>query len=133
MIPTLRLGDAAGRARVESLLQKLRLDPRQLAFGAAEDSTSVQKMLQDVAERGDEAIVEIARRFDDPGFSVEQLRVKPQEMRDAIERVPARQLAAIRRSIAQVRDYQQHVMPAPPASLRRPGIELGLRFTPLDS
>src|SRR3954447_8157322 len=133
MIPTLRLGAAADRARVESLLQKLRLDPRQLAFGAAEDSTTVQKLLQDVAERGDEAIVEIARRFDDPAFTVNELRVRSEEMRDAAARVPAQQLGAIRHSIAQVREYQRHVMPARPGSLQRPGVELGLCFTPLDS
>lgn len=133
MIPTFRLGDAADHARVESRFHKLRLDPRQLAFGAAADSASVQKLLQDVAERGDEAVVEIARRFDDPEFTVDQLRAKPDEMRDAAQRVPAQQLAAIRRSIAQVREYQQHIMPAEPASLQRPGVELGLRFTPLDS
>jgi histidinol dehydrogenase len=133
MIPTLRLRDGADRARVESLLQRLRLDPRQIAFGAADDTAAVQKLLADVAERGDDAIVDIARRFDDPGFTADHLRITPDEMRDAAHRVPARQLSAIRRSIAQVREYQQHVMPQAPKSLQRSGVELGMRFTPLDS
>jgi histidinol dehydrogenase len=42
-------------------------------------------------------------------------------------------MEALRRSIAQVRQYQSHIMPKSPAPLRRPGVELGLRFTPLDS
>src|SRR5207245_8213182 len=41
--------------------------------------------------------------------------------------------AAIRRSIAQVREYQTHILPEPVEPLHRPGVELGLRFTPLDS
>jgi histidinol dehydrogenase len=39
----------------------------------------------------------------------------------------------VRQSIAQVREYQSHIMPAEPPVLRRGGAELGLRFTPLDS
>jgi histidinol dehydrogenase len=42
-------------------------------------------------------------------------------------------MSAIARSIAQVREYQAHIMPQEPASLRRPGVELGLRLVPLDS
>jgi histidinol dehydrogenase len=59
--------------------------------------------------------------------------VSPQEMRDAIPRVAPEVMSAIKRSIAQVREYQTHIMPKPPVTLKRPGVELGLRFTPLDS
>ena len=41
--------------------------------------------------------------------------------------------ATLRRSIAQVREYQAHVLPKDPEPLRRPGVELGMRFTPIDS
>jgi histidinol dehydrogenase len=47
--------------------------------------------------------------------------------------VPANQLAAIRRSIAQVREYQTHFLPKELPPLKRDGVELGLRFTPVDS
>jgi histidinol dehydrogenase len=89
--------------------------------------------LNDVAERGDEAIVESSRRFDDPDFSADQIRVTPAEMKAAASRVSDDLMAALRRSIAQVREYQSHIMPTAPAALHRPGVELGLRFTPLDS
>src|SRR4029079_16051307 len=71
--------------------------------------------------------------FDDENFSVDQIRVTPQEMESAAGRVVPEVMSALRRSIAQVREYQQHIMPKPPPTLRRPGVELGLRFTPLDS
>src|SRR5881394_3489598 len=136
MIPTLRLSDDSDRAKVESLLGALRLDPAEVALnqGArAQHVVTVQAILADVAKRGDAAIVDLSKKFDDPDFTAAQIRVTPDEMRAAAERVPADQLAAIRRSIAQVREYQSHIMPADPAPLRRPGVELGLRFTPLDS
>ena len=50
-------------------------------------------------------------------------------MRDAIPRVAPDVMSAIRRSIDQVREYQTHIMPEAPSPLRRPGVELGLRFT----
>lgn len=128
-----RPGDAQ---EVERLLKKLRLDPVDLALlrgERAQQTASVQAMLADVANRGDEALVEISRKFDDPNFTADQIRVKPEEMREGAARISKEQTAALKRSIAQVREYQSHVMPKDPAPLRRPGVELGMRFLPLDS
>ena len=136
MIPMLELSLAADRARVQKLLGDLRLDPADLAIGRgkrAEQASAVARILADVAERGDEAVVENCREFDDPDFSVSQIRVSPREMAEAAGRLTAEHISAIRRAIAQVREYQSHIMPKDPAPLRRPGVELGLRFTPLAS
>src|SRR5205814_144066 len=43
------------------------------------------------------------------------------------------EMAALRRSIAQVKEYQVKILPQPPAPVAREGVELGLRFTPLES
>jgi histidinol dehydrogenase len=136
MIPILRLTQPSDRTRAEQLLQELRLDPRDFALGSgwsAKESGVVRTILADVAHRGDAALVDVSRKFDDPNFSAERIRVSPDETRAAAERLPAEQTAALRRSISQVREYQQHIMPVDPTPLRRGGLELGLRFTPLDS
>ncbi|MGD0139976.1 MAG: histidinol dehydrogenase [Tepidisphaeraceae bacterium] len=136
MIRVLELGNPQDRARVESLLRELSLDPVALALGQGERAkqiAAVQKILADVAQRGDAAVVDSCRQFDDPDFSVEQIRVTEKEMAEAAGRVPKDQLAAVRRSIAQVREYQSHVMPKDVQPLRRPGVELGMRFTALES
>lgn len=136
MISILNLDLDAERQQVERLLAELRLDPREVAVAQgprAKDVAAVEAILKDVAVRGDEAVVESARRFDDPNFSLEQIRVVPDEMRSAASRVVPEVMSAIRRSIEQVREYQSHIMPQPPATLCRPGVQLGLRFTPLDS
>jgi len=135
-ISILQLSDPADRERIESLLAQLRLASIDLALERgpfAAQAAAVKVILNDVAVRGDDAIVESARRFDDPNFSSEQLRVTPKEMKAAADRVPANQLDALRRSIAQVREYQTHILPKPVELLRRNGVELGMRFTPLDS
>jgi histidinol dehydrogenase len=136
MIPVLKLSDPGDRAKVNSLLARLRLDPRDVALNRGERAkqvAAVSAILADVAERGDQAIVDSSRKFDDPNFAAEQIRVTPDEMRDAHARTPADQLAALRRSIAQVKEYQVRILPKPPAPVVRDGVELGLRFTPLDS
>jgi histidinol dehydrogenase len=136
MIPVLNLNIEAERQQVERLLAKLRLDPAGVALAAGErgeQAAAVQRTLADVAARGDEAVVESAKTFDDPDFTAQQIRVTPQEMRDAGSRIAPNLTEALRRSIAQVREYQSHIMPESPKPLKRPGVELGLRFTPLDS
>jgi histidinol dehydrogenase len=134
MIPIVHLHDAAGRDRAEKMLGDLRLDPRNtLSLSAGPLAGEVRAIIDRVARDGDAAIVEICRQFDDPGFTADRLRVAPADMAAAASRLPAEQTSALRRSISQVRQYQQHVLPADPPPLRRPGVELGLRFTPLAS
>jgi histidinol dehydrogenase len=133
MIPILRLDNTSDFHRAEALLRKLRLDPRDLILNTSKDDESVRKILEDVARRGDEAVVDISRRFDDPDFSAGQIRVAKEEMASSVARVAAEQMSAVRRSIAQVREYQSKVMPKESPSFKRDGVELGMRFLPLDS
>jgi histidinol dehydrogenase len=133
MIPILTLVKADDLARAEALLRKLRLDPRDLVLGESKDDQSVRQILTDVARRGDEALVESARRFDDPDFNASQIRVSAPEMKQAASRLPASLTSALRQSIAQVREYQTKVMPKEGPKFTRAGAELGMRFTPLDS
>jgi histidinol dehydrogenase len=136
MIPTYQWSNPADRAAMLELLGKLRLDARSMLLPGsplADKTEAVRAMLVDVARRGDDAIVELVRRFDDPNFSIDKLRVTPQEMKEAHERCSPEMIRAMRRSIAQVREYQSHIMPAAIATLDRGGAKLGLRYTPIDS
>jgi histidinol dehydrogenase len=135
MIPVFDFTTEEGRKGVEGILRALSLDPVEYAIGGknAHALHDVQEILAAVAKGGDAAVVASSQKFDDPEFTVEQIRVSEKEMAEAHRRLPAEQLVAIRRSIEQVREYQTHVMPKDPPVLRRPGVELGMRFLPLDS
>src|SRR5687768_434628 len=111
MIPILFLTNEADRLRFEGLLRRLALDPADVVFGGGDDAAAVQRVLADVRERGDAAVVDLARRFDDPSFAADQIRVTPDEMRDAAGRIGPREAAALKRSIAQVREYQTDILP----------------------
>src|SRR5688572_26471319 len=130
MIPILQL--SSDRPKVDALLGSLRLKPQDV-FSHAKATDAVNQTLDDVLKRGDDAVVESSHKFDDPDFSAAQIRVAPDEMKSAAGRVSDEVMSALRRSIAQVREYQTHIMPKQPRTLHRPGVELGMRFTPMDS
>ncbi len=124
------------RGSIERLLGRLRLDVRALLLDGGElqrENENVRKILIDVATRGDAALIDIIHRFDDPAFDPKRLRVTKDEMRDAASRVSKDLIAAIRRSITQVREYQTQILPKQVSYSARPGVTLGLRHTPLDS
>src|SRR5437660_8926830 len=83
--------------QIEQLLRKLRLDPVDTALNAGErakQAADVQVILADVARRGDEAVADLARKFDDPNFTADQIRITQDQMREGAKRVPADQLGA---------------------------------------
>lgn len=136
MIPVLNYAVSAERERVESLLRALKLNAAEVALAEGDRAgavAAVTAILADVAHRGDDALVDSSKKFDDPNFTKDQIRVSKQEMKEAAGRVPPDLMSALKRAIAQVREYQTHILPKEPATLKRDGVELGLRFTPLDS
>lgn len=136
MIPVLDFSLAADRQRWAVIYDNLRLDVRSLLLddGALFQKTeSVRAMLVDVAKRGDAAVVDLIRKYDDPNFDASRLRVSRDEMKAAASRVGGEQMAALRRSIAQVRDYQTRILPKDVMFNARDGVDLGLRHTPLAS
>jgi histidinol dehydrogenase len=136
-IPVIDLTVAEERSRLMRLIDGLRLDARSLLSGHLDETAAkVKAIMADVIARGPDALMEIARHFDDPTFEASQLSVGTDEMARASAALAAERpqaIAAIRRAIAQVREYQSHILPRPIDPLRRAGVELGLRYTPVDS
>ena len=136
MIPVLDLASATDRRQLDDLLSRLRLDVRSLLLDGGElfeKTASVRAMLVDVATRGDAAVIDLIRRFDDPQFAASRLRTTKEDMAAAAHRMQGERLDAIRKSIAQVRAYQERIKPGELRFEARPGVELGLRHTPLAS
>src|SRR5689334_18141520 len=137
MIPLLRFSNPEDHRRIEGLVRRLRLDPMELGLGKTENGTremqTIMTIISDIARRGDDAVVEQAQRFDDPQFTADQIQVKPEEMSEAAGRITPQQQSALKRAIEQIREYQSAMMPHDPPMLERPGLELGMRFTAIDS
>ncbi|MEM1011494.1 MAG: histidinol dehydrogenase [Planctomycetota bacterium] len=132
-IQTIDLDAPGGAEAARQVVQRLRLDPRSL-FQDDEKTSAVQGILEDVAERGDAAVVDAIRKFDDAQFEAENLVATPQELAAAADRVNGTLIGHLEQAIEQVRLYQQHVMPASAVpELERGGLRLGMRYMPIDS
>lgn len=128
-LPLFDLATESGRNALKVQIERLR-PPVGLDSDTAR---TVASILADVREHGDEAVVRYMRKWTDPAFSLERMRVSEDEL-DAAERgLDPKLRDALLGAIANVRAYQSHLMPTSPAPIVHGGAEMGLRFTPVDS
>jgi histidinol dehydrogenase len=100
---------------------------------AGPEGETVTTLVEDVRLRGDEAVVEAMRRWTDPDFSADRIRVTQGEIDRADAELDPALRAALEQAIANVRAYQEHIRPQDPPRFTRGGAELGLRFSPVAS
>ncbi|PIP73337.1 MAG: histidinol dehydrogenase [Nitrospinae bacterium CG22_combo_CG10-13_8_21_14_all_47_10] len=67
---------------------------------------TVRKILQDVKERGDPALLEYTHRFD--RHNLERLRVTPDEIQQAYGGVTGEELAALKEAAERIRRFHEH-------------------------
>lgn len=96
-------------------------------------AASVQAIIDDVQQRGDQALIEATERYDGVGLPIERLRVAPDEITAATEQVRGPLLDAIDEAIANVRRFNRHIVDM--ASWRHevaPGVLVGEQASPID-
>ena len=129
MLPTFDLATQAGRAAFDRRLDHL----RQGLSGHGEWAAIAHDVVRDVRQRGDAAVVEVMRKFTDPGFAASRIRVTRDEIARADASLSGDLRAAIESAIDNVRAYQRHVMPTPPEPITLAGAELGMRWSAMPS
>ena len=92
----------------------------------------VRQIILDVESRGDAAVTELTQKFDNVALSPETLRVPEEKLNEAHAHADPEFMALMRRAIANIRAYQEHIMVRAPAPLVRNGRVLGVRYTPID-
>lgn len=128
-LPVYNLGTQDGRCAFGERLRRLR-------YTTAADqqaSQDVARIITDVRERGDDAVVQYMRQWVDPDFDTDRIRVAADEIAAARAGLDSDLETAIRMSIEHVHAYHEHVKPADPPPIALDGAELGMRFTPVDS
>lgn len=112
--------------RILTRSQARALDPR--------TQEAVRELLEDVERRGDAAVLDATARFDGVHLSPDGLRVRPEELRAARERVHEGLRAALRAAVDRTRRFSEWLRPpALYAEELEPGITVGVQFTPLAS
>ena len=99
----------------------------------SEDIDTVSKILADVKQRGDEALIEYTNRFDAQDLKASGLIVSPEEIAAAEKQVDINFRSALNRSAEQVEDFHKKQLRNSWISTSRPGVMLGQLINPVDA
>lgn len=95
---------------------------------------SISRLVEDVRDRGDAALVDALSRFDDCSVTSDQLRVSDAEYDDAREAVEDGLLAAIGDGIAHVRSFNEQICDRADWTFEsEPGLLVGEKYSPIAS
>jgi histidinol dehydrogenase len=119
------------RIRSRKDLQALEKRLRAHAAFSPADERKVASVLAGVKKRGDAALLQYARRFDGFKGRAEDLRLSPAEIRAAYAKVDKGFQKSVLRAIANIRLYQERLLPKPWRRHLRPGVLLGQLVRPL--
>lgn len=108
-----------------------RLEARAVAFDP-ELMRAVSAIVDDVRERGDEALIDYAARFDGIELHAADLRVDEQTLNASADKVDTRILAALREAIKNVRTFHERELEQSWEFTPADGVHLGQRITPLE-
>ena len=114
-------------AREYLLRDLLKRSPDQ--YGAYE--AQVAQILEEVREKGDEALFAYTERFDGAKLSGETVLVTEEEIREAYQEVPEQLVAVIRRALKNIEDYHAKQKQYSWFDSKPDGTILGQKVTPL--
>ena len=127
MLRVLKYDNPDDRRALEALIDRLRAQVTDCGAVAEQ----VAAIVEDVRHEGDDAVVKYMRKWTDPAFSADRIRVKADDLAIAECDLQPNVRDALRRAIDHVRQYQSHILPKDPPPANIDGAELGLRFTPI--
>jgi histidinol dehydrogenase len=93
----------------------------------------VRRIVSDVRERGDQALIELTRRIDRTRLSAADLRVSEDDIRKASSEIPGELSHAIETARHNIARFQQQILPAQPEPVSKAGGTMGIRVMPIAS
>ncbi len=99
----------------------------------ADVDSAAAEIIARVKAEGVPALLDYARRFDRVELAEGDLRVTPEEIEAGAARCPAEVREALAFAAARIRAYHERQRPADATWTDEAGVELGWRWTPLDS
>src|SRR5271163_5192520 len=97
----------------------------------ADVDTVVAAIIEDVARRGDPALVDYTRRFDGIDVAAVGLRLSSREIAEGAEAAPADTMAALRLAAERIESFHRRQLPADIDYVDALGIRLGQRWRPI--
>ncbi|MBO0738296.1 MAG: histidinol dehydrogenase, partial [Alphaproteobacteria bacterium] len=100
---------------------------------AGDVEAAVTAIIEDVARRGDAALVDYTRRFDGFDPVPGALRLTRQEIADGAAAAPAETVAALRVAAERIESFHRRQLPAPLDYVDEAGVRLAARWCPIAS
>jgi histidinol dehydrogenase len=100
---------------------------------AAQVGDTVRGIISAVRTRGDEALLEYTKQFDRYEATLENIRVTPQEMANSISLCQPELMTSLKIASKRIQEYSQRQLPPDLDYTDELGVQLGHRWTPLDS
>lgn len=97
------------------------------------DVQAVTRILEDVKQNGDEALIQYNQKFDAPDMPLSALRVSPAEMAAAGKQVDRSFTRALNRAAAQIESFHRQQIPRSWIDTKRPGTLLGQMVHAVDA
>ncbi len=116
-------------ARENILSDLLKRDPNNYA----EYGDAVQKIVDDVKEKKDEALFAYTKKFDKADINTANVRVTEAEIKEAMEAVEPRLLEIMKKAMDNIRDYHQMQVQRSWFDTKENGVILGQKVTALES
>ena len=99
--------------------------------GAGDVDAAVAAIIDDVAQRGDMALIDYTRRFDRIELRPQTLRLSPEEIADIAKTAPADTIAALRLAGERIESFHRRQLPEIIDFTDTAGVRLGLRWGPV--
>ncbi len=129
MTATMKILDAAAAGFAVELRTALAWD----TLSSPEIEKRVQEILQDVKQRGDDAVLHWTRTFDKVDVaSVTALKISPERMQASLRNLPPVQVEALRTAADRIRSYHEKQLQASWRYTDADGSSYGQQITPLD-
>jgi histidinol dehydrogenase len=98
---------------------------------ASDVDDAVAAIIDDVAARGDAALIEYTRRFDRVRLTPDRLRLSPDEIADGADRAPSETVAALRLAAERIESFHRRQLPPGIDYVDAVGVRLGQRWRPI--
>jgi len=128
LMPVIDMRTDEGRGVFKQRLRTLRA----ASSSVGEYARTAGEIIERVRREGDAAIVAEMRRWTDPDFTADRIRVSGVEIDAALDKIDSDLRVLLEKAIEHVRAYQAHILPKPIKPIEIDGAELGLRFTPVE-
>ena len=92
---------------------------------------SVREIIDEVIERGDQALIEYTKRFDRINLTSDKLRFTQSELKEHAAKVSDKDRGALELAVARIKAYHEKQLPDNAFWTDESGVELGWRWSPV--